>query len=258
MNARALMTALPLLCGCLLPTTTTTTTITGGGEVTDGAFRLYWNLGEQWDAGACYSMDLLYDGPGLSEWQANITLDADVDTWTFLDGMLNETGDDQLQWSPSDDTIGTDGWLGTAGYCSEPAAAPTTLNVWAIEDDPDDPDSNDTFAATTLEDSSGRTWITIEDAGDQGDGDCMAIEVVNLSGGLLQGWRLDLSMDRATEITETFNAYALAEGKLISIRPDTASALDTYESWEGWLCVAPFSQPTGATLTTDQDQPAAE
>ncbi|MFT4978250.1 MAG: hypothetical protein ACI8S6_004158 [Myxococcota bacterium] len=245
-----MIATMSLLCGCLLPGSGSSDALTaGGGELSDGAFRLYFNPGEQWDMGGCYTLDLLYTGSTLEDWRANITLDAAVDTWTFLDPLLVEEGDDQLQWAlGSDATIDTDGWLGSSSYCSEPAAIPALLNVWAIEES-DGESAASTFSSKTLEDSTGRVWVTVDDAGDQGEGDCMVLEVVNLSSDVLQSWQLDLTMSNETEVTDTFNAYALAQGDVITVRPTSAAALATYESWDGWICLSPFAQPVAAALT---------
>lgn len=246
---------LPLLGGCLLPLTPDTTTagLSSSGELSDGDFRLYFNPGEQWDGGGCWTLDLLYQGDQLDDWQANITLSRDAADFSFLDPVLDPSADDQLQWTPDEVTIGDDGYLGSASYCAEPAAAPAALTVWAIEGDPSEPTDDNTFSARTLEDTTGRVWVTIDDAGDQGSSDCMALEVVNLSGQALQGWRLDLVMSGTTEVTDTFNAYALASDAKITVRPTSADALAAYAAWEGWVCLSPFAEPTTATLTDGVD-----
>ena len=192
-----------LLLSCILPVSNEDdTAVTGAGEqrgtLNDASFRLDWEQSEVWETGGCVEMDLTNQGLDASEWRVGVALTEEVEAWTWLDAGLSPDG---VTGVSIIDTAGDEFEQGatlSTRYCSEPAALPTGLSVWAITGDDSQPDQ----IGGTIEDSTGRVWVSWSDSGQRGGVDCLEMSVINVSASDLPSWTIAMSLADDTELVE--------------------------------------------------------
>ena len=235
-----------LLVGCVLPVDGGDTgSPSSGGALQDGDFTVSWWWGESWGTGACVNLSLTNGGAERSDWRAVLDLDAAVDEWTWLDDGLHPEGTSELEWLPTGETALAAGETVSALYCAEPTADPAGLTVWAV----DGGDAGEEDVAGTLEDTTGTIWLSYRSAGQRSGVDCLELELINVSAGTLDGWRLDMEMTGESAVVETWNTYALATGSALSLIPEGDITVAPYGSWTGWVCLEPLVTPVSATIS---------
>lgn len=228
------------------------------GLLSDSGWRLSFRTTSLWSGGNCFELQLTNDQADATWWQARLTPSAPLeDLGDVSENMLVTWDGTVVNVAPWGDSAVARGESVTWAHCTEPGAAITDFEIFAVYedfgDDPsEDPDEGEVYGAVV--DETGTVALSWQTEVIEGRA-CLDLDVINLSDSLLSDWELTATFADETELDVAEDLIFLPQdARTLRILPetgDTSIAAHGHES--AVLCIDPYTPFESVSLTLPEE-----